>query len=53
MSMGGYLSGGMQTDNESARLSNIQPYKYNNLQNKLDRNGGGVNIRKIQPAGAQ
>lgn len=48
MSMGGYLSGnGLQTDNESARLSNVQPYKYNNLQNKLDRNGG--NIRKIQP----
>ncbi len=25
----GYLSGGIGTDTESARLSNIQPYKYN------------------------
>ena len=25
----GYMSGGMVTDTESARLSNVQPYKFN------------------------
>lgn len=46
-SVGGYLSGGgLQTDNESARLSNVQPYKYN-ITNKLDRN---FNIKKVQPS---
>lgn len=29
MQSSGYVSGGVPTDNESARLSNVQPYKYN------------------------
>jgi len=47
LSVGGYLSGGgggLQTDNESARLSNVQPYKYNKLANKLDKN---IAIKKV------
>ena len=49
-SVNGYLSnGGMQTDNESARLSNVQPYKYNHLPNKLKDNPNAVNIKKIHP----
>ena len=49
-SVGGYMSnGGMQTDNESARLSNVQPYKYNHLPNKLKDNPNAVNIKKIHP----
>lgn len=43
----GYVSGGLQTDTESARLSNVQPYKFNSNQNKLNPNG--INIRKINP----
>ena len=47
MSHGGYISG-MQTDTESARLSNVQPYKFN----QQARNGSNpklTNIRKINP----
>ena len=43
----GYGSG-MQTDTESARLSNVQPYKFN----QQARNGSNpklMNIRKINP----
>lgn len=39
----------MQTDNESARLSNVQTYKYNQLPNKLKDNPNAVNIKKIHP----
>lgn len=38
----GYLSGGIGTDTESARLSNIQPYKYNG-------NSGVASIQKVHP----
>ena len=41
----GYGSG-MQTDTESARLSNVQPYKFN----QQNRNGKVLNIRKINPS---
>ena len=41
----GYVSGGMQTDTESARLSNVQPYKFNSQ----NRNQKQLNIRKINP----
>ena len=48
-SMGGYTSnGGLQTDNESARMSNIQPYKYN-IPNKLKDNPNVCKISKIHP----
>ena len=46
----GYVSAGgagLQTDTESARLSNVQPYKFNN---KNAVNGPQtMNIRKINP----
>ena len=42
----GYTSGAMQTDTESARLSNVQPYKFNQ-QNR--NNPNSMNIRKINP----
>ena len=51
----GYMSGGLQTDNESARLSNVQTYKFNQNNNKstINRNGAkfanSMNIRKINP----
>ena len=44
----GYLSGGMQTDTESARLSNVQPYKYNHL-GKPPGGAHQVPIKKISP----
>ena len=43
----GYLSGGLQTDTESARLSNVQPYKYNQVGRPPHPNQ--VNIKKISP----
>ena len=48
----GYFSGGLQTDNESARLSNVQTYKFNKNGSK-NRNAAqfahSMNIRKINP----
>ena len=53
---GGYISGGgIATDNESARLSNVQTYKYNSLQ-KAAANSILTNksaIRKIAPDGSR
>lgn len=41
----GYISGTIATDNESARLSNVQPYKYNTITRE---NLNAVsNIRKV------
>ena len=50
----GYVSGGIGTDTESARLSNVQPYKYNIPRNKnkaADKNPvyGLCEIKKINP----
>ena len=41
----------MQTDTESARLSNVQPYKFNTNQGAKGKVLGNqnVNIRKINP----
>ncbi len=47
----GYVSGGNnQTDAESARLSNVLPYKFNTNHNG-SKSGSGkqLNIRKINP----
>ena len=43
----GYLSGGLQTDTESARLSNVQPYKYNALSKPPNPNQ--ISIKKVSP----
>lgn len=47
----GYASGGLQTDTESARLSNVQTYKFNsgNRNNKSGQYANSLNIRKINP----
>ena len=39
--MGGYISQGGVSDNESARLSNVNTFKYNNINS--------INIRKVSP----
>ena len=44
----GYVSGNVGTDTESARLSNVQPYKYNTL-NRANLDAHAMNIRKISP----
>lgn len=45
----GYISGTIATDNESARLSNVHPYKYNTITRE---NLNAINnIRKISPNG--
>lgn len=48
----GYASaGGLQTDTESARLSNVQTYKFN-TKKQPQRNGSNpnaMNIRKVNP----
>lgn len=45
----GYISGTIATDNESARLSNVQPYKYNTITRE---NLNAIsNIRKVSPNG--
>lgn len=41
----GYLSGGLQTDTESARLSNVQSFKYN----AVNRNPNASSIQKVAP----
>ena len=44
------MSGGLQTDNESARLSNVQTYKFNNKSNRNNAKlANSMNIRKINP----
>jgi len=49
----GYLSGSLQTDTESARLSNVQPYKFNTQQQQQPKRNGpnpnAMQIRKINP----
>ena len=51
----GYASGHrnseLVTDNESARLSNVQPYKFNARKNR--ENPNQMNIRKINPNAVQ
>ena len=39
--MAGYVSQGGVSDNESARLSNVNTFKYNNINS--------LNIRKVSP----
>ena len=41
------MSGGVNTDTESARLSNVQPYKFNSAAR--NSNPKALNIRKINP----
>jgi len=46
----GYMSGGgLQTDTESARLSNVQPYKFNAGNRNGEKFANSLNIRKINP----
>lgn len=45
----GYLSNGLATDTESARLSNVQPYKFNTNGPGGKGSQGLSNIRKINP----
>jgi hypothetical protein len=47
----GYLSNGLQTDTESARLSNVQPYKFNTNAggNRKGNSNKAMNIRKVNP----
>jgi hypothetical protein len=40
LSQAGYLSAGIPTDSESARLSNVQPYKY--YRNENQGMGGSI-----------
>ena len=41
----GYTTNGGGSDNESARMSNVQPYKYNQV------NATSGRIRKVSPSG--
>jgi hypothetical protein len=56
MSSGAVSNGrGMETDNESARLSNVQTYKYNSLKQAGAAAvlGNKSSIRKIAPDGSK